>query len=1263
MPEPYRPPFSLFGDPVTPMYGTDPGQQYRGPFDLQTQNPMINMAGQMVIPLLMQQFLGTKSGKTWGQFSPSQNLYDQMAAKHYFEQQQVAMNAAALRDQASYQATIQGGMMLATGKPLSLAQEQQAYGMSKQVADMTPMLAQILGPDFVDMLHGSRGSSVVLSQALHRSLQTARDSVTGAIGASGDTAGMIANEIYSRHFGTNADLSEMKGLSAGQAGLLFEQMQQRGLMPPGGGQLGVQERYASVAKMALSKEQVARLAENDADIQRIRKSGRTPTQHDYDEAETRIRTTKSTIDADVAKGGPIDAAKLAELPGTSDMLRSSDAQRYADRLKNMAGAITAMRDIFGDMGRPNAPMRELINGLEALTQGGLATMSPAELERIARSTHVLAKQTGVSMQAILGLTAQGAEQGKRLGLDPVFAIQSTQAAIAYGAAARDTQRLDRPVYGALSMEQLTLYDQQLRQNAVGSQTGNQIMATARMAEAGYFKDPNSRSAKMAAALQTGKVTYEHEGATHSAIMTPSEWRAMLQADGVAVGDADAFLADTAGNQRLGSENWQLARAARRAQRNTDIRPRIAQAIGFGNFRQIMESSGITDQLRGMDLNSVEIAEASRRMGIDVAEGFLNLTAEEATTPELRKAAMARNFKQTLTDVTIKRSEEQGLDEAATAARVAEMHKKLETRDANGLRPLDRMAMTAEADISTTATRMGTSTHGLWQLHSNVTEEAAAARQRDIDATVLLQTATAGIATAGPMRRLVDSLQSGKRMTVEDFASNLIGGIDFSEMSKDDPQFKAFTEAITRANDPALRDAKGLTAEGWETKQRMAKIITAVIGGDGGNQASIQLDALQKRYGVTNVAELEAEIVKRRDTITGDDPDAYDRISSLDFDLGLIPAYEKAQKGHSLARSLKDAKISTGTMIDADYLRQVVNSGVSVDSLREEAAKEKDIDKRAELQGQAERAGTSFMEEARSRLEALDLSPVDLEELGSGAVNRVYASRQKAAALQLYADNAKLDIGKLLAGTAGTKEQQAEAQKQAAAIRGDINWIVEQKTKGAAPVTPMLPAEKQAAEDIGAWRRGLRSRYTGDKFSQTDQEAEGGVASLLQTLPAETSKGIDRKRLQEEVARTGRGEGYYRIARSREELLKMADTSASAPLDVQEKAIAELRKQKLTPEKEARLQQLDQDLAPLRKIWERMDKETDAFRHINDTLNKVLPTGPTSQAGQDRKVAVAATGTLELVGLDKVLMKMQMPDFNLDHMNITHPQHPGPALHS
>lgn len=67
--------------------------------------------------------------------------------------------------------------------------------------------------------------------------------------------------------------------------------------------------------------------------------------------------------------------------GSGDV--TSTADRASRIVQQYAASIAVVRDIFGDMGQPNAPMAELMRGLDALTRGGVGVYDPARLARTA----------------------------------------------------------------------------------------------------------------------------------------------------------------------------------------------------------------------------------------------------------------------------------------------------------------------------------------------------------------------------------------------------------------------------------------------------------------------------------------------------------------------------------------------------------------------------------------------------------------------------------------------------------------------------------------------------------------------------------------------------------------------------------------------------------------------------------------------------------------------------------------------------------------
>jgi hypothetical protein len=338
-------------------------------------------------------------------------------------------------------------------------------------------------------------------------------------------------------------------MSAGQAGILLNELQARGMLGKPMGLLSVNEQRSMLPR-SLSPDAINRLAEQLPAVQKILKGGGTPDEDVLKAARKQIQDSHSKLIDPTVK---LNQTDLEKLPGAQDIIRAGDAERISQKLSNLSGAVKAMRDIFGDMGNPNAPMREIINGLDALTQGGLATMSPGQIEMMVRKTHTLAKQTGLGVEGMMALTTQNAELADRLGLDRSFAVTAAQQAAAFGAAAGDRLHLDRPVWGALTKEQLTLGDQQLRMHAASSPLANQMNALMRMSDTGMIK-PNAGSelAAMTDAIRRGDTQYSFGGRKKDIATPHAQLIRMLREDG-GLGETEAYaiLHDIKGNQEFG----------------------------------------------------------------------------------------------------------------------------------------------------------------------------------------------------------------------------------------------------------------------------------------------------------------------------------------------------------------------------------------------------------------------------------------------------------------------------------------------------------------------------------------------------------------------------------------------------------------------------------------------------------------------------------------------------------------------------------------
>ena len=556
--------------------------------------------GHPLAPMIMQPLINSMfghGGMMPAQFSPQQSFYDQQRAKSYMQARQAAMSTASQADRETYVGMLRG-MAQAQGTPWGLEQQRSANVMAGDLAYMAPMLAQAM-PETFDALHGTRGSATVMASFLHRGGLTAVDSATGRTGVSGASAGVLAAEMHRRFFGADADLAGWRGLSAGRAGALYDELQTRGLMGMSIGARTGDEQLASLTSSVTSRQDAVQLlrAQDPAKYATLGTGPGGAGGADVTDAIKNLKDTNST---------QYDA-----------LLRQFDANQIGNRLKSMSGAVAAMREIFGDMGHPNAPMSQLIEGLNKLTQGGLATMSPGQLEQTVRTTQVIARTSGMGMQAFQALASQGAAEAQQMGLDPRFGLTSAQSAAEFGAAFGQVGRGDVAAWGRVDREKLTVMDAQLRRQAAASPMANRLGAIMRIYETmGPEALAGTPLAAVAEAIKRGDNEFEYKGKTESLNFDEARYRQITGASHVTGAAANDYLRSNAATQEQ-IDRYGIADITRRAQ------PAEARQMMVQHFRESvvgqLSASGVTgDRARNITtVASAAQAQALSTMPVDV----------------------------------------------------------------------------------------------------------------------------------------------------------------------------------------------------------------------------------------------------------------------------------------------------------------------------------------------------------------------------------------------------------------------------------------------------------------------------------------------------------------------------------------------------------------------------------------------------------------------------------------------------------------------
>lgn len=842
------------------MSGSYGGPRPTGPFNFQPIENPIGQWGQMFAPMLLSGIVGGNQSQF--QFMPQQSAYDQLVANRYYRDQMQAMTIASRRDQRTISGIIGGATEFATGKPLTDVQRARNQRIAEGVGQFMPLLAQI-SPDTADQLAGSRGSATVMAQQLQKAFRTAYDPVTGRVGMRGESTGAITSELYEQFFGPGANLAKMRGLSAGRAGVLLNEMQQRGMLGSGAG-TSLEDRLKSLPG-ALGDDQVARIAErikldDGKSLTERRAAGENISSEMLSDARGKVRDTFQKLKSADPK---TEAARrdllqsLDKLPGGDDILRASDAARYASKLENMAGAVEAMREIFGDMGDSNAPMSKIMNGLNIITQGQLANMAPGQIEQMVRHTQAVANQTGISVDAQLAMAAGLNPLAQRLGIDPSFSMRAVQQSAAFGASLPAM-----PGFGRKDKEKMMLLDQQLRLHAAASPMAHQLGAVMSMREQGVLRGMkgDTQLAAMIKAVEAGKLTYQFDGKEHTVNPSRIAMLDMLKRDAnVTQAESMAFFTDTLGSEEM-RQKFGIDSLARQQQTKDAASGWIARGLG-GRYRSMLEQRGVRDQLVkegvfGAKNSQKQLRAMAEEISIGVGADVFTLTDEERNDPAKRRQALGARFQNRLREAIKTRMPKA---DAATIERVMQQTLS-QLGGADGMENVGAATFATLNMIGKQQSAFGSGLDLLTALDPKVHEQMRV-REASFRMEAMSRSALSGLAQAGPLARFSDAIQNANSKTsAKELMAQILNAQDINAIADKDPTGQVAAMLGKIKDTQALNPAD--PAQMKQAEKNMAIVRGLIEGGDAATTA-LQGDGLDdKTKAALEKAQSQASTVKK-----------------------------------------------------------------------------------------------------------------------------------------------------------------------------------------------------------------------------------------------------------------------------------------------------------------------------------------------------------------------------------------------------------------
>jgi hypothetical protein len=573
-------------------------------------NPGLDMMLSTFVAPMLQSFMG---GKFLPQQFPAQGLLDQMVSAKWQQSSRANLAQAQATDQQAIYRTMAGMRGQITDKPMTDLQKSHLdtfAGVVNNPAAMGLFEMALGAQNTEDLFFGRRGSATRLASAVNRIGFSRADSVTGKDRMSEESLKAFSSDIYSNLYGRDADLNDVSGFSAGRVGDIMTDLAQRKLLPASMSKLTASERRRAFEEAGGAG---MKFSENAADDQAIKK----------------------------AMSGGDSIENITKIAGGAEAVRKVDATRVANSIKGYTDALGAVREIFGDNGMANAPMQQLLAAMEGLTQNSMSSMSPGKIENVMRRTQMASRDAGVSLEALMGLSARGGALAEQYGLAPELASGSVITAMEQMKAMEETGRFT-PAFGRMDPNKaaLTVQDQSMRADA--SPVGKYLAVASRLMAENTDKNgkvsgkfAGSNMAKMVEAMKRGETSYYDETEKRSVNIyeefgsDPDKiMRRMLQETGTSVAQFGAMYRDK------NTQEFQVAGAARSAQ---------AEGLKSKLAGYLASQTGISERIGG-DLNDEQRSALSQQIGKGLSKALID-DVNNTMDPKERLAVLKSAFNQ------------------------------------------------------------------------------------------------------------------------------------------------------------------------------------------------------------------------------------------------------------------------------------------------------------------------------------------------------------------------------------------------------------------------------------------------------------------------------------------------------------------------------------------------------------------------------------------------------------------------------------------
>lgn len=590
--------------------------QFSPTFNIPGASPMV----QMLLQMVLEPSLNSMLGRDWfpTQFFPQNQILTLFRNRDQILRQRAAMSGGLEQDRQIWQRYIRSAVEI-SGLRWNDRRQQEAALLAR---DLTPLMSTfaMMMPETYDSFMGPRGSSYVMAGQTYLASRFLRDPVTGTAGMSDASLSSFNRALYRRLFEGDNPAGLRYGFGAGAAGTMVNELLRRGYAPSMVGGEGARE---------------PRL-----------------------DAPTSVASLLGGLGPGMASGLGAFSAEMAgsgrgSVPTAEQIrMRLRGVDRMASHYTSYMQVLGAVRDAFGDAGMSNPSMEQLINTIESLTQGGLATTSPGDLNVQIRRIQALNNTAGVNLlesQRIAGtLAGLAPSYGFHRGNIPGLVVSVGAARNAYAGL---WSGVTSPF--AETPEQMNYREMQLRAGAAGSTVARHLAAMVGLSESGLLA-PDSEGAALVEALRNNRTTYRFGGRerrVYDANRRPYDIAVGSAAAGINAGDIESYFNNQSMySQYIRDNRFNIPSLAREMQFEVDVAPVVRTNLERNFGREYVEeiASGLfgrgrlaltPDQTR--DMGVVEMAR--RLVGTPAAAGRTEIQLRAALSNSIGNASAVLEF--------------------------------------------------------------------------------------------------------------------------------------------------------------------------------------------------------------------------------------------------------------------------------------------------------------------------------------------------------------------------------------------------------------------------------------------------------------------------------------------------------------------------------------------------------------------------------------------------------------------------------------------